>query len=82
MALRQRLARKLINIGIRLHGPFETEQTAMLPTVPTAHHDAVVEVTDERVDWHPKQHGNVVIAEPDIMAEFRRKKHDEQVPGM
>lgn len=33
---------------------------------------ALVEADDTPLTWQPEQHGNVVIAEPDIMAAHRR----------
>lgn len=83
MKLRQRIARKLISFGIRLHGEFDaTEPSKPIPLVPVtkvSSGGAVVEETTDAVRWSPEQHGNVVIAEPDIMTRFRREKHDDDM---
>lgn len=36
--------------------------------------DAVVEADETAEQWQPEQHGNVVIAEPPLMRQYRRGK--------
>lgn len=60
----------------------ETAKLAPPKTINKMKGGAVVEATDELVQWSPDQRGNVVIAEPDMLTKFRREKHDDDLPSM
>lgn len=81
--LRQRIAKHLIDTGVRWYGQAEVAekmQEMTLPELPEARaraHDAVVEASDDPVIWQPDQKGGVVVAEPLMMTKFRRGEIDE-----
>lgn len=50
----------------------QTVTTTRERIVKTKPQGTVIEADDVAERWKPKQHGNVIIAEPDIMKEFRR----------
>jgi hypothetical protein len=74
--LKQRIGKRLIRIGIGLHGSepdqkvitTEVKQTLGQPL------DASVEVEEAPQQWQPEQSGNVIIAEPELMHQYRRGK--------
>jgi hypothetical protein len=77
MSLKQTIGKKLIDIGIAWAGlPIEEEPRKHIDRINQVPHSAVVEAEEVRQDWEPVQHGNVIIAEPAVMREFRRHKHD------
>lgn len=83
MGIRQKLAQKLINTGVKLQGETPViEPSITKSTPPKRTGGAVVEAVDDPVRWTPNQQGNVVIVEPDIVTQFRRESHDDTVPGM
>jgi len=73
--LRKRLGVWMIAKGIRLAGQQQTEvsKTDIKKAIgkPTS---AVVEAPLEAKRWKEVQHGNVIVAEPDIMKQFRRER--------
>lgn len=75
MGLRQWAGKHLISFGIRVHSTkleahtkHEINETLNIPE------DAMVEADETPEQWQPEQHGNVVIAEPDLMVKYRRGK--------
>lgn len=74
MTIKQRIGNKLIVWGLRL-SPAPTVSKTDIKKAIGESTSAVVEA-NEVPRWHEHQRGNVIIAEPDIMKEFRRQKHD------
>lgn len=75
--IRQTIGRKLVSLGIKWAGiPVIEDQQKAVAKIQGVPHSAVVEAEPVRQDWEPVQSGNVIIAEPDIMRDFRRQKHD------
>jgi hypothetical protein len=76
--LKQRIGKRLIRIGIGLHGGEpEAEKTAYSTEVKQVLGqplDASVEVEEAPQQWQPEQSGNVIIAEPELMHQYRRGK--------
>lgn len=72
--LRSRFGRFLISEGIKLAG--EPERKTEVKKALGSSLDAVVEASDDDDQWQPQQHGNVVIAEPEIVRYAR--KHNIQ----
>lgn len=68
--LRARFGRYLIAKGIKLAG--EPERKTEVKKALGKPLDAVVEATNEDEQWQPKQQGNVVIAEPEIVRYARK----------
>lgn len=81
MGLRQTLGRKLISAGVAVYGRLDevepggqAKPTTKPPTHPA--HSAVVEASDKPVQWEPHQTGNIVVAEPLMITEYRRRGGD------
>lgn len=71
--LRQRLGKRLIAFGIRLHGTkLQPETKHEVNEALSIPEDAMVEADGKPEQWQPEQHGNVVIVEPDLMVKYRR----------
>jgi hypothetical protein len=71
--LRIRLAKLLFKWSVKLSPPPErTEAYKSLPDELKIPMDAVVELNEEPLTWTPEQHGNIVVAEPTLMALDRR----------
>lgn len=73
MRLKTRFGNKLIRWGLRL-SPTPPVSTTDIKEALGESTSAVVEAHLEAPRWTPEQHGNVIIAEPDIMKEFRRNR--------
>lgn len=73
--LRIRIAKRLYNWSVWFTPSVESSPLYdSLPDELKAPRDASVEVADEVEQWQPEQHGNVIIAEPELMVLHRRGK--------
>jgi hypothetical protein len=71
--LKTRLGNRLIRLGMKW-SPQPTVSKTEIKQALGESTSAVVEAHLEAPRWTPEQHGNVIIAEPDIMKEFRRNR--------
>lgn len=69
--MRQKIGNKLIYLGMKWSPQAPISKTEVKQALGEST-SAVVEAPMEAERWKPIQHGNVIIAEPDIMKEFRR----------
>lgn len=75
MKLRRKLGKKLVDWGMRLYGDMPADQSiTSVKTVLEQPLDAAVDASYEVQTWQPEQHGNVIIAEPELITLDRRGK--------
>lgn len=73
--VRIKLAKQLFKVVAWIAPPPEqTEEYKSLPDELRLSQDAVAEVDGVPDQWQPEQHGNSIIAEPELMNRYRRGK--------
>lgn len=73
MKLKRALGNRLIRWGLQLSPVPPVSKTDIKEALGEST-SGVIEAATEAERWKPEQHGNVIIAEPDIMKEFRRNR--------